>query len=86
MPRSTPSSLAAAERSARTSPVPAFQGEERAEISVAVATARAAGATPEVRDSMRFIEAVLRESDKHIIALADAYFFSPSVWEGQYGK
>ncbi|KAL6002740.1 hypothetical protein ACLOJK_022960 [Asimina triloba] len=48
-----------------------------AEISVAVATVRAAGATPEVRDSMRFVEVVLREPDKHVVALADAYFFPP---------
>ncbi|XXG49530.1 hypothetical protein AAC387_Pa02g3695 [Persea americana] len=48
-----------------------------AEISVAVATVRAAGATPEVRDSMRFIEVVLWEPDKNVVALADAYFFPP---------
>ncbi|KAG7021428.1 maoII, partial [Cucurbita argyrosperma subsp. argyrosperma] len=48
-----------------------------AEISVAVATVRAAGATPEVRDSMRFIEVVLLEPEKHVVALADAYFFPP---------
>ncbi|GMP33852.1 hypothetical protein CsSME_00006987 [Camellia sinensis var. sinensis] len=48
-----------------------------AEIAVAVATVRAAGATPEVRDSMRFIEVVLLEPDKHVVALADAYFFPP---------
>ncbi|XWS63714.1 hypothetical protein CRYUN_Cryun06bG0125400 [Craigia yunnanensis] len=48
-----------------------------AEISVAVATVRAAGATPEVRDSMRFIEVVLVEPHKHVVALADAYFFPP---------
>ncbi|MCL7030931.1 hypothetical protein MKW94_020449 [Papaver nudicaule] len=48
-----------------------------AEISVAMGTVRAAGATPEVRDSMRFIEVVLLEPDKNIIALADAYFFPP---------
>ncbi|KAH7430293.1 hypothetical protein KP509_09G092000 [Ceratopteris richardii] len=48
-----------------------------AEIAVAVATVRAAGATPEVRDGMRFVEIVLNEPDKHIIALADAYFFPP---------
>ncbi|GER38487.1 copper amine oxidase family protein [Striga asiatica] len=47
------------------------------EISVAVGTVRAAGATPEVRDSMRFIEVVLLEPDKHVVALADAYFFPP---------
>ncbi|KAK4402448.1 Primary amine oxidase [Sesamum angolense] len=47
------------------------------EISVAVATVRAAGATPEVRDSMRFIEVVLLEPEKHVVALADAYFFPP---------
>ncbi|XP_042949779.1 copper methylamine oxidase-like isoform X5 [Carya illinoinensis] len=47
------------------------------EISVAVSTVRAAGATPEVRDSMRFIEVVLFEPDKHVVALADAYFFPP---------
>lgn len=87
-----------------------------AEIAVAVATVRAAGATPEVviysvdycfglflffapvfvmyvfldrliyslmflllqvRDSMRFVEVVLVEPDKHVVALADAYFFPP---------
>ncbi|KOM40466.1 hypothetical protein LR48_Vigan04g066400 [Vigna angularis] len=48
-----------------------------AEISVAVATVRAAGATPELRDSMRFIEVVLLEPDKNVVALADAYFFPP---------
>ncbi|KAK3037537.1 hypothetical protein RJ639_030345 [Escallonia herrerae] len=48
-----------------------------AEISVAVATVRAAGATPEVRDGMRFVEVVLSEPDKNVVALADAYFFPP---------
>ncbi|KAK3443194.1 hypothetical protein EUGRSUZ_B03297 [Eucalyptus grandis] len=48
-----------------------------AEISVAVATVRAAGATPEVRDSMRFVEVVLLEPGKQVVALADAYFFPP---------
>ncbi|KAF7124081.1 hypothetical protein RHSIM_Rhsim12G0111800 [Rhododendron simsii] len=48
-----------------------------AEISVAVATVRAAGATPEVRDGMRFIEVALLEPEKHVVALADAYFFPP---------
>ncbi|KAK1394803.1 Amine oxidase [Heracleum sosnowskyi] len=48
-----------------------------AEISVVVATFRAAGATPEVRDSMRFVEVALVELDKHVVALADAYFFPP---------
>lgn len=48
-----------------------------AEIAVAVSTVRAAGATPEVRDGMRFVEIVLKEPEKHIIALADAYFFPP---------
>ncbi|KAF8378236.1 hypothetical protein HHK36_029575 [Tetracentron sinense] len=48
-----------------------------AEISVAVGTVRAAGATAEVRDSMRFVEVVLLEPDKHVVALADAYFFPP---------
>ncbi|KAG5604732.1 hypothetical protein H5410_026224 [Solanum commersonii] len=48
-----------------------------AEISVAVATVRAAGSTPEVRDSMRFVEVVLVEPDKSVVALADAYFFPP---------
>ncbi|KAK2983341.1 hypothetical protein RJ640_016079 [Escallonia rubra] len=48
-----------------------------AEISVAVATVRAAGATPEVRDGMRFIEVVLVEPAKQVVALADAYFFPP---------
>ncbi|KAK6148314.1 hypothetical protein DH2020_019226 [Rehmannia glutinosa] len=47
------------------------------EISVAVGTVRAAGATPEVRDSMRFIEVVLLEPEKNVVALADAYFFPP---------
>ncbi|CAH9104449.1 unnamed protein product [Cuscuta europaea] len=48
-----------------------------AEISVAVATVRGAGDTPEVRDGMRFIEVVLVEPEKRIVALADAYFFPP---------
>ncbi|CAN6808102.1 unnamed protein product [Brassica oleracea var. botrytis] len=48
-----------------------------AEISVAVATVRAAGANPEVRDSMRFIEVASVEPEKHVVALADAYFFPP---------
>lgn len=48
-----------------------------AEIAVAVSTVRAAGATPEMRDGMRFIEVVLKEPDKHVVALADAYFFPP---------
>ncbi|CAI0463555.1 unnamed protein product [Linum tenue] len=48
-----------------------------AEIAVAVSTVRAAGKTPEVRDSMRFIEVVLVEPDKNVVALADAYFFPP---------
>ncbi|XP_023910729.1 amine oxidase [copper-containing] zeta, peroxisomal isoform X1 [Quercus suber] len=48
-----------------------------AEISVAVATVRAAGATPEVRDSMRFVEVALVEPAKSVVALADAYFFPP---------
>ncbi|KAI7754798.1 hypothetical protein M8C21_018797 [Ambrosia artemisiifolia] len=48
-----------------------------AEIKVAVATVRAAGATPEVRDGMRFVEVVLLEPDKNVVALADAYFFPP---------
>ncbi|KAH0450848.1 hypothetical protein IEQ34_021540 [Dendrobium chrysotoxum] len=48
-----------------------------AEISVAVATVRAAGKTPEVRDSMRFVEVVLLEPEKSVVALADAYYFPP---------
>ncbi|KAF2945610.1 hypothetical protein DAI22_02g229366 [Oryza sativa Japonica Group] len=48
-----------------------------AEISVAVATVRASGRTPEVRDSMRFVEVVLLEPEKTVVALADAYFFPP---------
>ncbi|XP_031480060.1 diamine oxidase [copper-containing] 1, peroxisomal isoform X1 [Nymphaea colorata] len=48
-----------------------------AEISIAVATVRAAGATAEVRDSMRFVEVVLYEPEKSVVALADAYFFPP---------
>lgn len=81
------------------------------EITMAVATVRAAGATPEVhintnacmvslntvknllecgfsvnkfllfsyqvRDSMRFVEVVLFEPEKNVVALADAYFFPP---------
>ena len=31
----------------------------------------------QLRDSMRFIEVVLLEPDKHVVALADAYFFPP---------
>ncbi|URE44279.1 Copper amine oxidase, N2 domain [Musa troglodytarum] len=48
-----------------------------AEISVAVATVRGAGATSEVRDGMWFTEVVLLESEKNIVALAGAYFFPP---------
>ncbi|KAL6973173.1 primary-amine oxidase [Sarracenia purpurea var. burkii] len=47
------------------------------EIVVVVATVRTVGTTPEVRDSMRFIEVVLLEPKKHVVALADAYFFPP---------
>ncbi|KAG6553907.1 hypothetical protein Mapa_004824 [Marchantia paleacea] len=47
------------------------------EIAVAVATVRAAGATPELRDGMRFFEVVLQEPEKNVIALADAFFFPP---------
>lgn len=32
---------------------------------------------PQVRDGMRFIEVVLQEPDKSVVALADAYFFPP---------
>ncbi|PWA97562.1 phenylethylamine oxidase [Artemisia annua] len=45
-----------------------------AEIKVAIATVRAAGATPEVRDGIRFVEVVLSEPEKNGVALADAYF------------
>ena len=31
----------------------------------------------QVRDGMRFIEIVLNEPEKHVVALADAYFFPP---------
>jgi len=31
----------------------------------------------QLRDSMRFIEVVLLEPDKNVVALADAYFFPP---------
>lgn len=31
----------------------------------------------QVRDGMRFVEVVLNEPDKNIVALADAYFFPP---------
>ncbi|XP_074316830.1 diamine oxidase [copper-containing] 1, peroxisomal-like [Silene latifolia] len=48
-----------------------------AEISVAVATVRASGETPEVRDGIRFIEVSLVEPEKQVVALADAYFFPP---------
>lgn len=47
------------------------------EIAVAIATVRAAGETPEVRDGMRFVEVVLNEPDKNVVAMADAYFFPP---------
>ncbi|GMH01566.1 hypothetical protein Nepgr_003405 [Nepenthes gracilis] len=47
------------------------------EIKVAVATVRAAGATPQERDSMRFVEVVLLEPEKHVVAIADAYLFPP---------
>ncbi|CAM6033317.1 unnamed protein product [Sphagnum compactum] len=47
------------------------------EIAVAIATVRAAGDTPEVRDGMRFVEVVLNEPGKNVVALADAYFFPP---------
>ncbi|KAL2652193.1 hypothetical protein R1flu_020321 [Riccia fluitans] len=47
------------------------------EIAVAVATVRAAGATPETRDGMRFFEVVLQEPEKSVVALADAFFFPP---------
>nr|GEZ80281.1 copper amine oxidase [Tanacetum cinerariifolium] len=42
-----------------------------AEICITVVTVRAAEATPEVRDNMRFIEVVLMEPDKNVVALAD---------------
>lgn len=48
-----------------------------AEVAVAVATVRAAGATPEIRDGMRFVEVVLREPEKDVVALANAHFFRP---------
>lgn len=31
----------------------------------------------QVRDGMRFVEVVLSEPDKNVVALADAYFFPP---------
>ncbi len=31
----------------------------------------------QVRDGMRFVEVVLNEPDKNVVALADAYFFPP---------
>ncbi|KAG2659470.1 hypothetical protein PVAP13_1KG359400 [Panicum virgatum] len=48
-----------------------------AKIVVVVATVRAAGRTPEVRESMRLVEVVLLEPEKNVVALADAYFFPP---------
>nr|QWQ66222.1 copper amine oxidase 2 [Phlegmariurus tetrastichus] len=48
-----------------------------AEIQVATETVRAAGASAEIRDGMRFIEVVLYEPEKDVVALADAYFFPP---------
>ncbi|KAJ7538366.1 hypothetical protein O6H91_11G045300 [Diphasiastrum complanatum] len=48
-----------------------------AEIQVATETVRAAGASAEIRDGMRFIEVVLCEPEKDVVALADAYFFPP---------
>lgn len=31
----------------------------------------------QVRDGMRFVEVVLNEPDKNVVAMADAYFFPP---------
>ncbi|KAL2340949.1 hypothetical protein Fmac_008889 [Flemingia macrophylla] len=47
------------------------------EISAAVVTVRAAEATVELRDSIRFIEVVLLEPDKNDVVLVDEYFFPP---------
>ncbi|KAG6469868.1 hypothetical protein ZIOFF_070801 [Zingiber officinale] len=47
------------------------------EIYVAMATVQAARAILEVRSSMWFIEVVLLEPKKNIVALADAYDFPP---------
>jgi primary-amine oxidase len=47
------------------------------EIAVAIASVRAEGDTPEVRDGMRFVEVVLNEPGKNVVALADSYFFPP---------
>ncbi|KAJ7569207.1 hypothetical protein O6H91_01G066900 [Diphasiastrum complanatum] len=48
-----------------------------AEIQVATETVRAAGASAEIRDGMRFVEIVLNEPEKDVVASADAYFFPP---------
>nr|GEY26428.1 copper amine oxidase [Tanacetum cinerariifolium] len=40
-----------------------------AEITIAVATIRATGETPEVRDNMRFIEVVLVKPDENVDAV-----------------
>ncbi|CAK9862440.1 unnamed protein product [Sphagnum jensenii] len=47
------------------------------EIAVAIASVRAEGDTPEVRDGMRFVEVVLNEPGKNVVALADSHFFPP---------
>nr|GLL36162.1 copper methylamine oxidase-like isoform X3 [Ipomoea trifida] len=48
------------------------------EISVAVSTVKAAvNTTPEVKDGIRFIEVVLLEPNKSVVALANAYSFPP---------
>ncbi|KAJ7558793.1 hypothetical protein O6H91_04G056000 [Diphasiastrum complanatum] len=52
-----------------------YLGKE--EVVVASETVRAAGASPEIRDAMRFMEVTLNEPKKEVVALADAYFFPP---------
>ncbi|XP_019164486.1 PREDICTED: uncharacterized protein LOC109160659 [Ipomoea nil] len=48
------------------------------EISVAVTTVKAAvSSTHEGSDDIQFMEVVLLEPNKSVVALADAYFFSP---------
>ncbi|XP_024540285.1 uncharacterized protein LOC9634796 isoform X1 [Selaginella moellendorffii] len=48
-----------------------------AEIKVATETVRGAGKSAEIRDAMRFVEVVLNEPEKDVVALADAHFFPP---------
>nr|PNR49677.1 hypothetical protein PHYPA_011573 [Physcomitrium patens] len=61
----------------RTQSVHPLEPLSPTEIAVAVATVRAAGETPQASERMRFVEVVLNEPDKRVVAVADAYFFPP---------